>query len=127
MELRCVTEAVTEARRRSAEGQIAGHQVPDADVVHVLTAGNRADNVCLSDEADRLLGLFVVEDDQCRSAGVLHQVGGRRQVGIAFYGRQCWSHDVPDGVWGRQRRGGWFLPGGAHHDSLRFRDLDEIP
>src|SRR3989442_1482565 len=34
--LRCVTEA----RRRSAEGQIAGHQVPDADVVHVLTVGN---------------------------------------------------------------------------------------
>jgi hypothetical protein len=67
----------------------------DPDVVDVFPGSDGVGNVRLGDDAGRLAGLRV-SDDQGGGAGVLHQIGGRSHVVVLRDRRQRWAHDVGD-------------------------------
>jgi hypothetical protein len=50
---------LTDARRGADDGGASGHQFIDPDTVHVLSIGDRVDNVRLGDDADRLIAMGV--------------------------------------------------------------------
>jgi hypothetical protein len=81
-----------DGRGRGAEGQLAGHQDMDADVVDVLAVADSVEDVGLGDEADRLCttlpriidGLFAALTDP---AGV----AGHRPAGSSGCSADCGS------------------------------------
>jgi hypothetical protein len=75
----------------------------NADLVEVPAVGDRAGDISCGDDAYRLAGLEV-RDDQGGRAGVLHQVGGRGDRVALGYCLGSQPHDVGDGgrgPWGR--------------------------
>jgi hypothetical protein len=92
--------SVADAGRRRDDGGAAGHQITEPDVVDVFPVRDRVSDVCLRDNADRLLGMGV-QDHQGARARVLHQVSGRGRVVVQFCRRQRWPHDVRHGGCGR--------------------------
>jgi hypothetical protein len=85
--------ASTDACRGGDDGRASGHQLVDADTVHVLPIGDRVGNVRLCDDACRLTGLSV-QDHQSSRARLFHQIGSRSHVILLCCRRQRWPHHV---------------------------------
>src|ERR1700748_3848726 len=92
---------VTDACRGADDGRTSGHQLINPDVARVLPVRDRMRDVSIGDDADRLAGLSL-RDDQGRPSGALHQVGGCGHVVVLVNRRHRWMHDVRD--YGRGRR-----------------------
>jgi hypothetical protein len=101
------------------DGRACGHHGIDPDVVDVFPVRDGAGNVCRGDDAGRLAGPRI-HDDESRGARVLHQVGGRGRVVVLLDRGERWPHDIGDGGcgWSPMKRG--FLRGDACPDLLHL-------
>jgi hypothetical protein len=84
------------------DGRVGGHRGIDPDVVDIFAVRDGAGDVCRGDDAGRLTGLRIQDQESCRAC-VLHQVRGGGQVVVLVDRRHRRPHDVGDGGRGRWR------------------------
>jgi hypothetical protein len=107
---------VTDACRGVDDGRVGSHQLINPDLVRVPAVRDRARDVSVGDDADRLAGLRL-RDDEGGRIRALHHVGGCGHVVVLLNRRDRWLHDVRDRGRGRRRR----LYRGVGHDLLLGR------
>jgi len=102
---RCSPSPTRPGSRSSAgvdDRRASSHQLINPDIVWVLSVRDRVRNVSLCDDADRLAGLRLHDDESGRIRS-LHQKGGRAQMIVLFNRRHRWMHDVRGRSRGRRR------------------------